>query len=94
MLRATIEGEELVLGGDIILGVNDVQVEEGGSYDDIYSSISTQTRKQFSNQAVSTRADGYAVDSRRTVSEDPWQEGKKLICSSKASGVLRRDALA
>ncbi len=40
-LRASVEGEELVLGGDIILGVNDVSVIEGGSSsDDIYASIS------------------------------------------------------
>ena len=40
-LRANVEGEELVLGGDIILGVNDVQVEEGGANcGDIYASIS------------------------------------------------------
>jgi serine protease Do len=35
--RANVEGQELVLGGDIILGVNDVPVEEGGG--DIYASI-------------------------------------------------------
>jgi len=39
-LRASVEGEDLLLGGDIILGVNDVQVEERGSYDAIRSSIS------------------------------------------------------
>jgi S1-C subfamily serine protease len=40
-LRAKVEGEELVLGGDIILSVNEVAVEEGdGSCDRIYSSIS------------------------------------------------------
>ena len=40
-LRANVEGEELVLGGDIILSVNEVAVEEGdGSCDRIYSSIS------------------------------------------------------
>jgi serine protease Do len=40
-LRASVEGEELVLGGDIILGVNEVAVVEGGGgYDDIYASIS------------------------------------------------------
>jgi serine protease Do len=40
-MRASVEGEELVLGGDIILGVNDVAVAEGGgSYDDIYARIS------------------------------------------------------
>ena len=39
-LRANVEGQELVLGGDIILGVNDVPVEEGGgSCGDIYASI-------------------------------------------------------
>jgi S1-C subfamily serine protease len=39
-VRANVEGEELVLGGDIILGVNDVPVEEGGgSCGDIYTSI-------------------------------------------------------
>ena len=39
--RANVEGQELVLGGDIILGVNDVPVEEGGgSCGDIYASIS------------------------------------------------------
>ena len=40
-VRANVEGEELVLGGDIILSVNDVPVEEGGEgYDGIYASIS------------------------------------------------------
>jgi len=40
-VRANVEGEELVLGGDIILSVNDVPVAEGGgSYDAIYASIS------------------------------------------------------
>jgi serine protease Do len=40
-VRANVEGEELVLGGDIILRVNDVPVEEGGEgYDGIYASIS------------------------------------------------------
>jgi S1-C subfamily serine protease len=39
-LRSSVEGEELLLGGDIILGVNDVQVEESGSYDAIHESIS------------------------------------------------------
>ena len=38
-LRANVEGEELILGGDIILKVNDVPVEPSGSYDEIYSSI-------------------------------------------------------
>ena len=40
-LRANVEGEELVLGGDIILSVNEVAVEEGnGGCDRIYSRIS------------------------------------------------------
>jgi serine protease Do len=39
-LRANVEGEEFVLGGDIILRVNEVPVERGGSYDEISASIS------------------------------------------------------
>lgn len=38
-LRANVEGEELILGGDIILRVNDVPVEQNASYDEIYASI-------------------------------------------------------
>jgi S1-C subfamily serine protease len=38
-LRANVEGQELVLGGDVILRINDVPVEQSGSYDEIYSSI-------------------------------------------------------
>jgi serine protease Do len=39
--RANVEGQELILGGDIILGVNDVSVEEGGGgCSDIYASVS------------------------------------------------------
>ncbi|MGH9969742.1 MAG: hypothetical protein ACREBG_18385 [Pyrinomonadaceae bacterium] len=38
-LRANVEGEEFILGGDIILRVNQVPVERGGSYDEIYASI-------------------------------------------------------
>ena len=38
-LRANVEGEEFILGGDIILRVNEVPVERGGSYDEIYASI-------------------------------------------------------
>src|SRR6266849_5708261 len=38
-LRANVEGQELVLGGDVILRINEVPVEQSGSYDDIYSSI-------------------------------------------------------
>ena len=39
-LRANIEGAELILGGDIILKVNEVLVENDGSYDQIYQSLS------------------------------------------------------
>ena len=38
-LRANVEGQELVLGGDIILKVNEVPVEQIGSYDEIYANI-------------------------------------------------------
>ena len=38
-LRASVEGEEIVLGGDIILRVNDVTVQNNESYDQIYESI-------------------------------------------------------
>jgi len=38
-LRANVEGEEVILGGDILLSVNDVPVEQSGSYDEIYASI-------------------------------------------------------
>ena len=38
-LRANVEGEEFILGGDIILRVNEVPVEESGSYDEIYAGI-------------------------------------------------------
>jgi serine protease Do len=39
-LRANVEGSDLILGGDIILKVNEVLVENDGSYDEIYQSIS------------------------------------------------------
>ena len=38
-VRAKIEGEEILLGGDIILRVNDISVEDDGIYDEIYGSI-------------------------------------------------------
>jgi len=38
-LRANVEGEEFILGGDIILRVNEVPVEQSGSYDEISASI-------------------------------------------------------
>jgi serine protease Do len=42
-LRANIEGSDLILGGDIILKVNEVLVENDGSYDEIYQSINRLT---------------------------------------------------
>jgi len=38
-LRANVEGQEIVLGGDIILELNGVSVEESGNYDEIYGNI-------------------------------------------------------
>jgi serine protease Do len=38
-LRANVEGNEFILGGDIILRVNDVPVEQSSNYDEIYASI-------------------------------------------------------
>lgn len=38
-LRAIVEGEEVILGGDLILGVNGVSVENEESYDEIYRNI-------------------------------------------------------
>jgi serine protease Do len=38
-LRANVEGAEFILGGDVILRVNDIPVEQSSSYDDIYASI-------------------------------------------------------
>jgi S1-C subfamily serine protease len=38
-LRANVEGAEFILGGDVILRVNDLPVEPSGSYDDIYASM-------------------------------------------------------
>jgi serine protease Do len=39
-LRSSVEGQDLLLGGDVILSINDVQVEESGSYDAIRAGIS------------------------------------------------------
>ncbi|HET9712066.1 MAG TPA: trypsin-like peptidase domain-containing protein, partial [Pyrinomonadaceae bacterium] len=39
MLRAVVEGEEVILGGDLILSVNGVSVKNQESYDEIYRSI-------------------------------------------------------
>ena len=39
-LRSIIEGEEMILGGDIVLRVNQVSVEDDDSNDEIYQTIS------------------------------------------------------
>lgn len=39
MLRAVVEGEEIILGGDLILSVNGIPVKNEESYDEIYRSI-------------------------------------------------------
>jgi serine protease Do len=39
-LRSIVEGEEMILGGDIILRINEVSVENESSYDEIYGTIS------------------------------------------------------
>src|SRR6185295_3364516 len=39
MLRAVVEGEEVILGGDLILSVNGISVESEESYDEIYGNI-------------------------------------------------------
>lgn len=41
VLRANIEGMDIILGGDIILRVNGVPVGNDGNYDEIYESIRT-----------------------------------------------------
>ena len=38
-LRANVEGAEIVLGGDIILGINGIPIRNSESYDQIYESI-------------------------------------------------------
>ena len=41
-LRANVEGEEIVIGGDIILRVNNIAVQNDASYDQIYESIGSK----------------------------------------------------
>ncbi len=38
-LRANVAGEDLILGGDIILAMNEVSLAEGGNYDELHFSI-------------------------------------------------------
>src|SRR5262249_54957883 len=42
-LRAVVEGEEILLGGDVILAVNGVDVDSERSFDDIYGQM-TKTK--------------------------------------------------
>ncbi|HEY8226574.1 MAG TPA: trypsin-like peptidase domain-containing protein, partial [Pyrinomonadaceae bacterium] len=45
-LRANVEGEEIVLGGDIILRVNDIAIRSDASYDQIYERIGSNNSQQ------------------------------------------------
>src|SRR5882672_5586828 len=58
-LRANVEGEEFILGGDIILRVNGVPVEQSGSYDEIYASIGRL--KPGDNLVISLFRQGHIV---------------------------------
>jgi S1-C subfamily serine protease len=50
-LRATVEGEEIILGGDIILAVNGVDVNPDQSFDELYGQM---TRTTSGNNVVIT----------------------------------------
>ena len=50
-LRATVEGEEIILGGDIILAVNGVNVNPDQSFDELYGQM---TRTTSGNSVVIT----------------------------------------
>jgi S1-C subfamily serine protease len=50
-LRATVEGQEIILGGDIILAVNGVDVNQEESFDDLYGQM---TRTTSGNNVVIT----------------------------------------
>src|SRR5215813_9972457 len=50
-LRATVEGEEIILGGDIILAVNGVDVNPEQSFDELYGQM---TRTTSGNNVVIT----------------------------------------
>jgi len=58
-LRSIVEGEEMILGGDIILRINEVSVENEGSYDEIYGSISRVTPGE--NLVISILRQGHIV---------------------------------
>jgi S1-C subfamily serine protease len=42
-LRATVEGEEIILGGDVILAVNGVDVSPDESFDELYGQMTKTT---------------------------------------------------
>jgi len=42
-LRATVEGEEIILGGDVILAVNGVDVSADESFDELYGQMTKST---------------------------------------------------
>jgi len=42
-LRATVEGEEIILGGDVILAVNGVDVSPDESFDELYGQMTKST---------------------------------------------------
>src|ERR1051325_816455 len=50
-LRATVEGQEIILGGDIILAANGVDVNQEESFDDLYGQM---TRTTSGNNVVIT----------------------------------------
>src|SRR5215510_5196606 len=50
-LRATVEGEEIILGGDVILAVNDVELNPEESFDELYGQM---TRITSGNNVVIT----------------------------------------
>jgi serine protease Do len=44
-LRATVEGEEIILGGDVILAVNGVDVNPEESFDELYGRMTRTTSR-------------------------------------------------
>jgi len=72
-LRANVEGEEFILGGDIILRVNDVPVERSSSYDEIYASIARL--KPGDNLVISVFRQGQILKlSIPTAQEHPYRD--------------------
>jgi serine protease Do len=58
-LRANVEGEEVVLGGDVILRVNEASVENDESYDEIFGSIGRLNPRE--NQVITIFRQGQIV---------------------------------